>query len=451
MIHPFVAEGLGNSSYLVDLGDGSALVVDPFRDPRPYLEEAKRRGLRLRFAAETHLHADFVSGARELANEQGAGVLASAGGRTQFDHRSLRGGDEIDLGGLTLRVLATPGHTPEHLSFLLDDGDGHVALFTGGALIVGGVARTDLIAPEQTEPLARAAWRSIHERLLTLPDDLRVYPTHGSGSFCSAGPGDERTTTIGAEKRFNPLLQASHEDEFVRRLVEGPGSFPPYFLRLRDINRRGPALYGGDTPPLAPLAVEQVERVMVDGAVLVDARPIERFAAGHVPGAVSIELRSQFGVWLGWVVEDLDTSLAFVVDSDRDRDSLVRQCLQVGFENLVGELAGGVAAWESAGRQLSRTPLTDHPMPDRTVLDVRQRNEWDSGHIPGAIHLELGALADGPGDQLPRGPLLTHCVHGQRSMTAASLLERAGFHDVAVFSGGPPQWTESTGQALDAS
>lgn len=446
MIHAFVDEGLGNSSYLVDLGDGSALVVDPFRDPRPYLEEAKRRGLRLRFVAETHLHADFVSGARELANEQGATVLASAAGRTTFDHRPLHGGDEIDLGGLIMRVLATPGHTPEHLSFLLD-GDEHQALFTGGALIVGGVARTDLIAPELTEPLARAAWWSIQE-LLALPDDLRVYPTHGSGSFCSAALGDERTTTIGAEKR---LHQASDEDDFVRSLLYGASSFPSYFLKLRDVNRSGPALYGSQTPPLAPLAVEQVERVIVHGGVLVDARPIARFAAGHLPGAVSIELRSQFGVWLGWVMEDLETPLAFVIDSDQDRDALVRQCLQVGFENLVGGLAGGVAAWESAGRPLSRTPLADHPMTGRTVLDVRQRREWDSGHIPGAIHLELGVLADGPGDRLPHGPLVTHCVHGQRSMTAASLLERAGFHDVAVFSGGPRQWTESTGQAMDAS
>ncbi|MDP8929440.1 MAG: MBL fold metallo-hydrolase [Actinomycetota bacterium] len=449
MIYPFVDEGLGNSSYLVDLGDGSALVVDPFRDPRPYLHEAVRRGLRVRFVAETHLHADFVSGARELAHDQGATVLASAGGRTQFDHRPLHGGDEFDLGGLTLRVLATPGHTPEHISFLFED-QGPIAVFTGGALIVGGVARTDLISPEQTVPLARSAWRSVHEQLLTLPNGLQVYPTHGSGSFCSAGPGDERTTTIGAEKRFNPLLGPSDEDEFVRQLVQGLGSFPPYFLRLREVNRRGPTLYGTKTPPLAPLRTDQVDRVLADGGVLVDARPIERFGAGHVPGAVSLELRPQFGVWLGWLIEDFDTPLVFVVDSDQDRDALVRQCLQVGFENLVGELAGGIAAWRSPGRPLARTSLTDQPTAGRALLDVRQRNEWNSGHIPGATHLELGALSGMPVDLLPRAPLLTHCVHGQRAMTAASLLERAGCPDVAVFTGGPEHWAESTGQTIEA-
>ncbi len=443
MIYAFVDEGLGNSSYLVDLGDGSALVVDPFRDPRPYLEEADRLGLRLRIAAETHLHADFVSGARELACEQGATIFASAEGRTRFDHRPLHDGDEIDLGGLTMRVLATPGHTPEHLSFLLE-ADRPLAVFTGGALMVGGVARTDLIAPEETEPLARAAWRSLQEQLFRLPDDLPVYPTHGSGSFCSAAPSDERTTTIGAERR---LQQAHSEDDFVRSLVIGPGSFPRYFLKLRDVNRRGPALYGRATPRLAPLSVEQVEHVINDGGVVVDARPIESFGREHVPGAVSIEFRSQFGVWLGWLVEDLDTPLAFVIGQDQDRDALVRQCLQVGFENLVGELVGGVAAWKTAGRQVAHTTLTERTTAARALLDVRQRSEWDSGHIPGAVHIELGDLAAGQMGRVPRGPLVTHCVHGQRSMTAASLLERAGIRDVAVFSGGPEQWTDSAGRA----
>ncbi|MFN2556538.1 MAG: rhodanese-like domain-containing protein [Nitriliruptorales bacterium] len=440
MVQAVVDEGLGNSSYLVDLRDGAALIVDPFRDPRPYLEEAERRGLRVRFAAETHLHADFISGARELANEQGATVLASAAGKTEFDHRPLHEGEEIDLGGLRMRVLGTPGHTPEHLSFLLEDDGRPLALFSGGALIVGGVARTDLIAPEQTEPLAHAAWRSL-QALLTLPDDLQVYPTHGSGSFCSTTTGDERTTTIGAEKRLRG------EDEFVRSVTTQPGSFPRYFLKLRDVNRRGPTLYGRETPRLTPLSVDQVDQAISAGGVLIDARPIERFGVGHVPGAVSIELRSQFGVWLGWVIEDLATPLVLVTDSEQDHDDLVRQCLQVGFENLVGEVAGGMDAWQAAGRQVSRTLLTDRPLPGRVLLDVRQRREWDSGHVPGAIHLELGDLAHGRWDGRLRGPLVTHCVHGQRSMTAASLLERSGCHDVAVFSGGPQQWLESTGQA----
>src|SRR5689334_4963248 len=207
LIATIVDEGLGNSSYLVDLGDRRALVVDPQRDPAPHLAAAAERGLRLAYVAETHLHADFVSGSRELA-AQGARVLAAAAGRTAFPHRGLGDGDEVGLGGLTLRALATPGHTPEHLSYLLLDGVEPVALFSGGSLLVDSVARTDLIEPEQTETLARQLWRSLHSRILALPSDLPVYPTHGAGSFCSAPAGGERITTIGRERRANPLLAA---------------------------------------------------------------------------------------------------------------------------------------------------------------------------------------------------------------------------------------------------
>ena len=252
-----VNEGLGNSSYLVGLGDSGALVVDPERDPGGYLAAAKARGLTIAYAAETHLHADFVSGSRELA-ARGARVLAPAAGGTEFPHRGLRDGDEIGLGGLTLRALATPGHTPEHLAYLLLDGDRPTALFSGGSLLAGSVARTDLIAPGRTEELARALWRSLHERILCLPDGLPVYPTHGAGSFCAAPAGAERTTTIGAERAANPLLAAPGEDAFVRLLLGGLGSYPPYFLRLREVNRQGPALHGPGPAALAALTAEDV-------------------------------------------------------------------------------------------------------------------------------------------------------------------------------------------------
>src|SRR6266481_1469547 len=231
-----VDEGLGNSSYLIDLGDSRALAVDPARDPGPYMAAAGARRLTIDYAAETHLHADFVSGSRELA-AGGAQVLAAAAGVTVFGHHGLGDGDEVDLGGLTLRALATPGHTPEHLSYLLLDAGRPRALFSGGSLLVQAVARTDLIAPERTEELARALWRSLHERILTLPDDLPVFPTHGAGSFCSAPAGAERTTTIGQEKPANPLLGAADEDAFVKMLLGGLGSYPPYFLRLGAVKR----------------------------------------------------------------------------------------------------------------------------------------------------------------------------------------------------------------------
>jgi hydroxyacylglutathione hydrolase len=439
-------EGLGNSSWLVDLGDGSALVVDPRRDPRPYVSAAERLGVRLRLVAETHLHADFVSGGRELVHLAGARILASRGARLAFAHTPVSDGQEIDLGGLTLHVLATPGHTPEHVAFFLTDGSAPVALFSGGTLIVGGTARPDLIAPHQTEPLARAAWRSITERLLTLPDDLAVYPTHGGGSFCASGASGETSTTIGAERAGSPLLHVSGEDAFVDRLLGGLGSYPSYFLRLRDVNRAGPRIYGAETPSLRRLDVASAKGLVVAGGVIIDVRPVASYAAAHIPSSLSVELRDSFATWLGWLIDDPATPLAFVVDDDQDGDGLVRHCLGIGYEHVAGEISGGVQAWADAGLELASTPVLDQPIAGVTVLDVRQESEWKQGHVPGAVHIELGALADRAAE-VPAAEVVAHCMHGQRSMTAASVLERAGRDDVVVFTGGPDQWTAGTASA----
>jgi hydroxyacylglutathione hydrolase len=434
-----VDEGLGNSAYVVDLGDGGALVVDPERDPRPYVAELERRGLAARFVVETHLHADFVSGGRELF-ELGAHLLAPAGSELAHAHRPLHDGDLLDLGGLQLEVIATPGHTPEHLAYLLRDGSTPVALFSGGTLLAGGVARTDLLSPERTEPLARAAYRSITERLLTLPDDLPVHPTHGGGSFCSAAAGGARTTTIGHERSANPLLAGgADEDTFVARLLAGFGSYPPYFLELRDVNRAGPAVYGpDDPPPLTPLSVDEFAAAIDDGAEVVDVRRIEDFAAGHVPGSLSNPWRAQFATWLGWLVAR-ERPITFVADADVDRADLAWAAATIGFDRLVGELAGGIDAWRAAGRRVARSSLVDAASTDgRQVIDVRQRAEFAGGHVAGAIHLELGDLARAT-DRVPAAPVLVHCGHGERAMSAASLLERAGHLDVAVLAGHPTE------------
>jgi glyoxylase-like metal-dependent hydrolase (beta-lactamase superfamily II) len=300
-IHPVVDEGLGNSAYVVELGDGRALVVDCARDPTSYLELARVRRLQLAYAAETHLHADFLTGSRELAAGDGAEILAPRTSRLGFAHRGLKDGEEVDLGRLTLRALATPGHAPEHASYLLLDDGRPLALFSGGALLVGTVARTDLASPELTGPLARAAYRSLHQRLLSLPDELGVYPTHGAGSFCAAPVGDERTTTIGAERRHNQLLATPDEDTFVAELLASFGSYPPYFLRLRERNRVGPELLGPDWRVLPLLSTDQVRQHLADGGVVVDARPVTAFAAGHIPGRCRSRCarRSPAG-WAGW-------------------------------------------------------------------------------------------------------------------------------------------------------
>ncbi len=441
-----VDEGLGNSSYLLDLGDGRALVVDPGRDPGPYLAAARRGGLTVAYAAETHLHADFVSGSRELA-ALGAQVLAAAAGGTEFPYRGLGDGDEADLGGLTLRALGTPGHTPEHLAYLILDGGRPVALFSGGSLLTGAVARTDLIAAERTGELARALWRSLHERILTLPDDLPVYPTHGAGSFCSAPAGAERTTTtIGRERAANPLLGAPGEDAFVKMLLGGLGSYPPYFLRLREVNRRGPAVYGPRPPALARLGTGEARRLAGDGALIVDVRPVAAFAAGHVPGSLSNPLREAFATWLGWLA-DPGRPLVFILGQEQDRGDVVRQALKIGYEHLAGELAGGIAAWRAAGFPLRRVQLVPAAKVTGPVLDVRQDGEFAAGHLPGARHAELGSLATTPPEP---GPVTLMCGHGERAMTAASILTAAGREDVTVAVGGPADWAAASGRSLQA-
>jgi hydroxyacylglutathione hydrolase len=441
---PLVDEGLGNSAYLADLGGGRALAVDASRDLRALREAAAKRGLRVAFAADTHLHADFLSGAVQLAAEDGAAVLAAAAGHREFPHTPLADGDETDLGGLTLRALATPGHTGEHLSYLLLDGGRELGVFTGGSLIVGSAARTDLLGASQTEQLARAQYQSLR-RLAALPDATAVWPTHGPGSFCSAPPGAARVTTIGAEKTFNPLLAAPDEDSFTRRLLASLGSYPAYFARLAEANRRGPAPVTG-TPWLATLTPAGLRSVAGRGGQVIDVRPVADFAAGHIPGAVSIPLRGQFATWLGWLIPD-GVPLGFVLAGGQDPAEVAWQALKIGYEQLAGQLDGGMAAWHADGGPAEQTGLvTADRIGACPVLDVRQAAEYVAGHVPGAVHVELGDLPARIQDAPPGAVVM--CGHGERAMTAASLLQRAGHDGLAVLAGGAPDWAAATGRPL---
>ncbi|HET7690710.1 MAG TPA: MBL fold metallo-hydrolase [Nocardioidaceae bacterium] len=447
-VEALVDEGLGNTAYLVDLGSGRALAVDAPRDLRSVRELAARRGLTIAYAADTHLHADFLSGAVQLAATDGAVVLASAGGDRAFPHRGLREGDEVDLGGLVLRAWATPGHTDEHLAFLLLDGDAPMGVFTGGSLIVGGAARTDLVVPERTEELARAQYHSL-QRLMHLPDDIAVWPTHGAGSFCSSPPGSERTSTVGHERATNSLLASADEDEFVSRLLGSLGSFPTYFRWLGEANRRGPAVL---PEPLAlpPLTVEQSRRVVDEGATVVDVRPLEQYAAAHVPGSLSNELRPAFGTWLGWLLPE-GARVLVLRNPDQDPAEVLGQAAKIGVE-IVGELVGGLDAWIDAGLPTTSTTVVTptNSADDDRILDIRQDSEFRASHVPGAAHMELGSLAVAV-TSLPDGPMTVMCGHGERAMSAASVLEQAGRNDVTVLLGGPRDWAAAHGVGLESS
>ncbi len=437
-------EGLGNTSWVLAVG-GDAVVVDPERDPTPYQLAAERLEAQITLAAETHLHADFVTGSPELA-AAGAKVVASSAGEVAWPHQPLADGDEIDLGSWKLRVLATPGHTPEHVAYLAVEDGTPRAVFTGGSLMVGSVARTDLIDPEDTEALTRALWQAINHRLLTLPDDVLVLPTHGAGSFCAASGGGSRWTTIGQERASNPLLQAEDEDDFVRRVIAGFGTYPPYFLRLRDVNRRGPHVYG-TFPTLVPLDAKRVEELSEQGAMVVDVRRVSDYAAGHIPGSLANTLRPQFASWLGWLVEDPSTPLAFVTDHHTDHRELVRQCLNIGYEHLAGGI--DIDTWTGAGQPTTSSPLLGaEEMEGHLVLDVRQTTEFQAGHVPKATHLELGTLREHTG-QLGDGPAVAMCGHGERAATAVSVLEAAGRPGVAILDGGPGDWSATTGESLE--
>ena len=448
-VKQFVDEGLGNSSYLIGSEEtGLAAVIDPQRDVDRYLQTAEGLGLKLVYALDTHLHNDFVSGVCELAALADAQIGGSAEAELAFNHLPLRQGSTLSLGELTIGVLATPGHTPEHLSFTITNAKrGAVAsVFTGGALIVGGAARTDLLGHELSVPLARQLYHSIHGTLLALPDETTVYATHGAGSFCAVPSSSERVTTIGNERIGNALARPQPEDEFVRRALSGLPSYPVYYREMRPINRRGPKVLGG-VPFLPALSPAEARTCIEQGGAALDVRPASQFWSGHIPGAYGIPLSTPLVTWAGWLIP-FGAPLVLVTLGAADREAAVRQMIRIGYDDLRGFLEGGMAAWEAAGLPVShvrtlspselRERVRDHePI---TVLDVRHDSEWMAGHIPGAVHVENGRL---PYDDLPLPldrPIAVHCQHGDRSTAGISILARRGYRDLTIVTGGFAAW-----------
>jgi hydroxyacylglutathione hydrolase len=444
-IIPFRHEGLGNSAYLVDVGVGFAVLVDPGRTADIYLAAAQARGLRITAVLETHLHADFISGTIEIAEATGAMAFVPAAAAADFPHHPVDGGERMSFGEVEIEAIASPGHAPEHLSYVARSDGAPPALFSGGSLIVGGAARTDLIDPNLTEELTREQYRTVRTAFRELPDETILMPTHGAGSFCSVGKGTGPTSTLGEERRLNPLLQVQGEDEFAKWFPTTFPAAPSYFARMRPINQRGPKLRSDVAMPPA-LGPDEFDAVRKD-ALVIDVRPMSEFAAGHIAGALSNPLRPVFGVWLGWLVPP-ETPLAFVV-AEASLRPVLEESMQVGHENFAGWLSGGMEAWIDAGLPVSQT---EQVRPERAqqaiesgavLIDVREPGEFAGGHIPGAMHLPLGEIDARAGD-LPRGvPVIAYCGRGERASSAASLLERAGLGPLLTLPGGVGAWREA--------
>lgn len=448
-IEPFVDTGLGNSAYLVGSREtGHAVMIDPLRDVERYRQAAERLGVRITHVLDTHLHNDFVSGARELAAQTGAAIGIGAGSQVAFAHQPLVADQVLESADVRLRVLATPGHTPEHLAFLLMTDEAPAALFSGGALMVGGAARTDLLGHEHAIPLARDLYHTLHDTLLKLPDEVGVYPTHGAGTFCSAPVSNERTTTIGRERRHNALALAKNEEDFIKQAMSNLPSYPVYYPHVRALNRRGPAVLGG-LPVLKPLTPADVQAQQASGVLVLDVRPRKAIARGHVPGAYTIPLSTPLVTWAGWLIP-FGTPLILVSEGAADRTRAVRELIKIGYDDLRGYLEGGMEAWARDGLPLeTRREIAPAELRERlhdeslVVLDVRLDSEWRAGHIPGAVHIENGDLPWKPLD-LPRDrPIAVHCAHGDRSTAAIAVLQRRGYHDLMHVEGGFSAWAEA--------
>ena len=446
--------GLAQVAYLVaDEAAGVAAVIDPRRDIDAYTDWAAARGVRIAAILETHVHADFVSGARELAAATGAPIYVSRLGEQDFPHEALDDGGEVAVGRLRLKALWTPGHTPEHVAYLLLDpaaGEGPRALCSGDALFVGEVGRPDLLGEEQTQRLAGQLFHTVTERLARLPDDLVVYPGHTAGSACGKKIGDAPSTTIGQEKLVNYAFQARRKDEFVRMVLGGMPAPPTYYAVLKQMNKAGPPLLA-DLPAGAPLSPEQVDERQAGGALVIDASAPDAFGTGHVPSAVFAGLGPNFTAWLGWLAP-YDRDLILVLDRDEDFAAARTELRRIGLDRVAGFLAGGLGAWRAAGREVATLPqLTVRELRERldagedlAVLVVRGDDEVQGGHIAGARHTFAGAIARGGDAPVGgAGPVAIICGSGYRSSVVSSLLHRRGHHNLINVSGGMTAWREA--------
>lgn len=466
LLRYFYDDELAQASYLVGcVATGEALVIDPLRDIAPYLRAAEKAGVRITHVAETHIHADFVSGVRELAHATGAMSYLSDMGDANWKYAYadaqgavlVRDGDRWMVGNIQVEVIATPGHTPEHIAFMITDTAASripIGVFTGDFLFVGDVGRPDLLEEAAglvgtKEPGARQQYRSI-ERFKALPDHLQIWPAHGAGSACGKALGAIPSTTLGYEKIANPAFQFTSEDLFVRWLLDGQPEAPWYFARMKHVNRVGPALLGDLRAP-ARLSTGELDALLAAGALVVDVRPQQAYAAGHIPGTLSIPATAtMFSTYVGWFV-DYARPTYLVVDHAADLERLLPSLRAIGVDDLPGFF---IAADALPGRAVPLPTISVEGLAAQldgdaaTVLDVRGKSEYERSHLVGALHIPLGHLPRRLAEIPRERPLVVQCASGYRAHIAASLLRRAGLTGVTALVDPEGRWQELVGEAV---
>jgi hydroxyacylglutathione hydrolase len=458
LLHQRFIPGLAIASYIVaDEKSGEAAVIDPTRDVEAYINFAKNHDLNIRHIIETHVHADFVCGSKELKARLDDEPIIHCSGYggddwTQpYPDQYVQEGVTLEFGTVRLEFRHTPGHTPEHIAVLLFDKSRSAetpwVMFTGDFLFVGDVGRPDLLGEKVKQELAHQLYQSVFERITDLPDITEILPAHGAGSLCGKAIGSRRSSTLGYERMYNGALQKKPEEQWVNDLLHDMPLSPPYFKRMKQVNKDGPAIIGSELPGLRRWQAKKVYERVCDECLIVDVRSKEAFAAAHIPDAISIPFGSNLPTWAGWVLP-YDRPILLVVDQPSQVEAVITHLLRVGFDDVQGYLAGGMDDWETAGFPLVTLPtLSVHDLKRRldkgeklTVLDVRTAGEWIAGHIDGAIHIHGGKLQEHFGDVPDGKPVAVVCGSGYRASIAASFLQRNGYESVSNMLGGMSAW-----------
>ncbi len=432
---------LAQAAYYIE-SDGIAAIVDPMRDYQEYIDFANERGASIKYVFETHFHADFVSGHIDLAAKTGAQIVYGSKANTGFETKLAEDGEQLSLGKTTIKVLHTPGHTPESVCYLLQDEEGKDhAIFSGDTLFVGDVGRPDLCQAGlnlSKEQMAEYLYESLQSKIVPLNDEVTLYPGHGPGSACGKNLGPETMSTLGKEKKFNYALQFKSKEAFVAAICEGISQPPSYFFEDAALNQKGYKSLNKIMQSAPMLAAADFKKSVAENALIIDTRHPDEFELGFISGAINIGLNGQYAIWAA-TLYDLDRKMVLVTAKGQEEESIIRLS-RVGFSNIVGCLENGMDAWdETIGMVISITPeelALDLKHSDDQVLDVRKESEWETCHLKGAKHLSLENMEEQLDELNKDHKYMVHCAGGYRSMIASSILKKHGFNNIKNVYGG---------------